>query len=227
MVSFEADEPGEFLDLVQELRGTESSSYTLRDTPIFTCVATSVAKALDALDGAAAAVRPCAARVTFRRFLLRDERDRNTREQPLRVAIVGAGPSGFYAAEDLLKGSDDGPVAEVDLYDRLPTPFGLVRGGVAPDHPKIKSVTRYEKTAKMPGFRFFGNVTIGEELKHEDLAAHYHAVIYTSARRPTASSASPARTCPAATPATEFVGWYNAHPDYADHEFDLSASARS
>ena len=83
-----------------------------------------------------------------------------TPENPLRVAIVGAGPSGFYAAEHILK---DGDVhAQVDLFDRLPTPFGLVRGGVAPDHPKIKSVIRvYEKTAARDGFRFFGNVKIG------------------------------------------------------------------
>src|SRR5262249_6552028 len=83
-----------------------------------------------------------------------------TAENPVRVAIVGAGPSGFYAAEHILKGDD--LHAQVDLFDRLPTPFGLVRGGVAPDHPKIKSVIRvYEKTAAREGFRFFGNVKVG------------------------------------------------------------------
>ena len=91
-----------------------------------------------------------------------------TPENPLRVAIVGAGPSGFYAAEHILKGED--MHAQVDLFDRLPTPFGLVRGGVAPDHPKIKSVTRvYEKTAARDGFRFFGNVKIGHDIEVEDL----------------------------------------------------------
>ena len=101
-----------------------------------------------------------------------------TPENPLRVAIVGAGPSGFYAAEHILK---DGDVhAQVDLFDRLPTPFGLVRGGVAPDHPKIKSVTRvYEKTAAREGFRFFGNVKIGHDIEVEELEGLYHAIVFT------------------------------------------------
>src|SRR3982750_838939 len=98
-------------------------------------------------------------------------------ENPLRVAIVGAGPSGFYAAEHILKG--EGLHAQVDLFDRLPTPFGLVRAGVAPDHPKIKSVTRvYEKTAAKPGFRFFGGVELGSDVQREDLLERYHAVVY-------------------------------------------------
>jgi ferredoxin--NADP+ reductase len=144
-----------------------------------------------------------------------------TEASPLRVAIVGAGPSGFYAAEDLLKREEH--TIEVDLYDRLPTPFGLVRGGVAPDHPKIKSVIkRYEKTAKMPGFRFFGNVTVGEHLHHEDLASHYHAIIYTSGSETDRKLGIPGEDLPGSHAATEFVGWYNAHPDYADCEFDLS-----
>jgi ferredoxin--NADP+ reductase len=144
-----------------------------------------------------------------------------TEDAPLRVAVIGAGPSGFYAAEDLLK--PEQPVVEVDLYDRLPTPFGLVRGGVAPDHPKIKSVIkRYEKTAKLPGFRFFGNVTVGEHLSHEDLTAHYHAVIYTVGAETDRKLGIPGEELPGSHAATEFVGWYNAHPDYADHSFDLS-----
>ena len=99
-------------------------------------------------------------------------------ENPLRVAIVGAGPSGFYAAEHILK--DDDVHAQVDLFDRLPTPFGLVRGGVAPDHPKIKSVIRvYEKTAAREGFRFFGNVKIGHDIEVEDLERLYHAIVFT------------------------------------------------
>ena len=100
-----------------------------------------------------------------------------TPENPLRVAIVGSGPAGFYAAEHLLK--LDEPVVEVDVFDRLPTPFGLVRAGVAPDHPKIKSVIRvYEKTAAREGFRFFGNVEVGRDVSAAELADHYNAVVY-------------------------------------------------
>ena len=113
------------------------------------------------------------------------------------------------------------------MFDRLPTPYGLVRAGVAPDHPKIKSVIRvYEKTAARPGFRFFGNVEVGRDVSAAELAERYHAVVFAYGTSATARSASPARTCPAAIRATEFVGWYNAHPDFADHEFDLSLRAR-
>src|SRR3989304_3352723 len=102
-----------------------------------------------------------------------------TEAQPLRVAIIGAGPSGFYAAEHLL--SHPEIVVEVDLIDRLPTPYGLVRYGVAPDHQKIKSVTAaYDKTAANPRFRFFGNVEFGKHLTREDLAAHYHQILFTT-----------------------------------------------
>src|SRR5213592_522442 len=91
-----------------------------------------------------------------------------------RAAVVGAGPAGFYATDQLL-----GQGFEVDLYDVLPTPFGLVRAGVAPDHPKIKSVTRvYEKTAAKPGFRFFGGVELGSDVMRADLFERYHGVIY-------------------------------------------------
>src|SRR5207245_7503784 len=98
----------------------------------------------------------------------------------LRVAIVGSGPAGFYAAGHLLK-SKAMPdlVAQVDMFDRLPTPWGLVRAGVAPDHPNIKAVSRvYEKTAALPGFRFFGGVELGRHLERSDLLHHYHAVVY-------------------------------------------------
>src|SRR3954462_7181944 len=102
-----------------------------------------------------------------------------TPENPVRVAIVGAGPSGFYAAEHILKGED--VHAQVDLFDRLPTPFGLVRGGVAPDHPKIKSVAKgYEKIAATPGFQFFGNVEIGRDLKVDELRRCYDAILFTT-----------------------------------------------
>src|SRR6201746_1178972 len=143
-------------------------------------------------------------------------------ENPLRVAIVGAGPSGFYAAEHILKGED--LHAQVDLFDRLPTPFGLVRGGVAPDHPKIKSVTRvYEKNAARDGFRFFGNVKIGHDIEVEDLERLYHAIVFTVGCETDRQLGVPGEDLPGSAAATAFVGWYNAHPDYADHDFDLSS----
>ncbi len=144
-----------------------------------------------------------------------------TPENPLRVAIVGAGPSGFYAAEHILK--DDSTHAQVDLFDRLPTPFGLVRGGVAPDHPKIKSVIRvYEKTAAREGFRFFGNVKVGHDIEVEDLERHYHAILYTVGCETDRRLGVPGEDLPGSHAATAFVGWYNAHPDYCEEEFDLS-----
>jgi len=143
-----------------------------------------------------------------------------TPENPLRVAIVGAGPSGFYAAEHILK--DEATHAQVDLFDRLPTPFGLVRGGVAPDHPKIKSVIRvYERTAAREGFRFFGNVKVGHDLEVDDLERLYHAIVYTVGCETDRKLGVPGEELPGSHAATAFVGWYNAHPDYCDEEFDL------
>src|ERR671937_937469 len=103
-----------------------------------------------------------------------------TTEQPLRVAIVGSGPAGFYAAGHLLKPKSHPDLCvQVDMFDRLPTPWGLVRAGVAPDHPNIKSVSRvYEKIARRPGYRFYGNVEIGRDLARDDLVERYHAVLY-------------------------------------------------
>ncbi len=145
-----------------------------------------------------------------------------TEETPLRVAIVGAGPSGFYAAEHILKDSD--LHAQVDLFDRLPTPYGLVRGGVAPDHPKIKSVIRiYEKTAAREGFRFFGNVKIGQDIEVEDLERLYHAIVFTVGCETDRQLGIPGEDLSGSHAATAFVGWYNGHPDYADREFDLSS----
>jgi ferredoxin--NADP+ reductase len=144
-----------------------------------------------------------------------------TPERPLRVAVVGSGPSGFYAAGQLL--SDKERTVEVDLIERLPTPWGLVRGGVAPDHPKIKSVSRvYEKTAKKPGFRFFGNVEVGVDVTHEELLRWYHAVIYAVGTAGDRKAGIPGEDLTGSWSATEFVGWYNGHPDYRDLEFDLS-----
>jgi ferredoxin/flavodoxin---NADP+ reductase len=143
-------------------------------------------------------------------------------ENPVRVAIVGAGPSGFYAAEHILKDAETH--AQVDLFDRLPTPFGLVRGGVAPDHPKIKSVIRvYEKTAAREGFRFFGNVKVGHDIEVEDLERLYHAIVFTVGCETDRRLGIPGEELPGSHAATSFVGWYNAHPDYCDEEFDLSA----
>jgi ferredoxin--NADP+ reductase len=142
-----------------------------------------------------------------------------TDQKPLRVAIVGAGPAGFYAAGHLL--ASDLPV-EVDLFDRLPTPFGLVRAGVAPDHPKIKSVVRvYEKTAAKPGFRFYGGVELGRDLHRRDLLARYHAVLYSIGASTDRRLGIPGEDLPGSDAAVGFVGWYNGHPDHAAREFDL------
>jgi ferredoxin/flavodoxin---NADP+ reductase len=148
-----------------------------------------------------------------------------TSEQPLRVAIVGSGPSGFYAAGHLLKcKSHPDLVVQVDMFDRLPTPWGLVRGGVAPDHPNIKAVSRvYEKTAEHPEFRFYGNVELGRDLSHDDLTGRYHAVIYAVGAQTDRRMGIPGEDLPGSWAATEFVAWYNGHPDYRDLEFDLSA----
>jgi ferredoxin/flavodoxin---NADP+ reductase len=140
---------------------------------------------------------------------------------PIRIAIVGSGPAGFYTAGHLLK---DGPdQLEVDMFERLPTPWGLVRSGVAPDHPKIKSVTRvYEKTAAHPRFRFFGGITLGLEISREELAERYHAIVYATGSPGDRPLGIPGEDLPGSHAATDFVGWYNAHPDFADLDFDLS-----
>jgi ferredoxin--NADP+ reductase len=138
---------------------------------------------------------------------------------PLRVAVVGAGPSGFYATGQLL-----GDGFEVDLYDVLPTPFGLVRAGVAPDHPNIKAVTRvFEKTAKKEGFRFYGGVELGRDVTPQELADRYHAVVYAFGTATDNRLGIPGEDLVGSHPATEFVAWYNGHPTYADHEYDLTA----
>jgi ferredoxin--NADP+ reductase len=144
-----------------------------------------------------------------------------TEGNPLRVAIVGSGPAGFYTAEHVLK--HEGTRAEVDMFDRLPTPYGLVRFGVAPDHPKIKSVIRvYEKTAARPEFRFFGNVEVGRDVTVEELRERYHAIVFAYGTATDRQLGIPGEELVGSHPATEFVNWYNAHPDFADREFDLS-----
>jgi ferredoxin/flavodoxin---NADP+ reductase len=144
----------------------------------------------------------------------------NARDTPLRVAVVGSGPAGFYAAGALLGG--DRPV-EVDMIERLPTPWGLVRLGVAPDHPKIKSVSRaFERIAGQSGFRFLGNVEVGRGIGHEDLRELYDAVIYAVGAQSDRRMGIPGEDLPGSWPATEFVAWYNGHPDHQHLEFDLS-----
>ena len=144
-----------------------------------------------------------------------------TEEQPLRVAIIGAGPTGFYAADHLLK--RPGLVVEVDLFDRVPTPYGLVRSGVAPDHQKIKSVTAaFDKVAAHPRFRFFGGVDFGKDLTVADLRRHYHQILYSTGAQTDRRMGIPGEDLEGSHPATEFVAWYNGHPDYRDCRFDLS-----
>ena len=145
-------------------------------------------------------------------------------ERPLRVAIVGAGPSGFFAADALVK-QGDVPVA-VDLFDRLPTPFGLVRYGVAPDHQKIKSVTRlYQKTLDDPRVRFFGHVSYGKDLTLAELRRFYDAILYTVGAPSDRALGIPGEDLAGSLSATEFVAWYNGHPDYADLNPDLRAES--
>ncbi len=142
-------------------------------------------------------------------------------ENPLRVAIIGSGPSGFYAADHLQKQKD--LTVFIDMYDKLPTPFGLVRGGVAPDHQKIKSVTKvYDKIADNPNFRFYGHVEFGKDITYADLADHYHAVIYAVGAQTDRALGIPGEHLIGSHPATEFVGWYNGHPEYRHLQFDLS-----
>ena len=138
--------------------------------------------------------------------------------QILSAAVIGAGPSGFYAADQLLKAG-----FSVDLYDELPTPFGLVRAGVAPDHPKIKSVTRvYAKTAAHERFRFFGGVSLGRDVTREQLRERYPVVVYAVGTAVDNRLGIPGEDRPGSHPATEFVAWYNGHPHFADHAFDLN-----
>ncbi|MCA9874013.1 MAG: FAD/NAD(P)-binding protein, partial [Anaerolineales bacterium] len=127
-----------------------------------------------------------------------------TQSNPLRVAIVGAGPTGFYTAEHLFKQKDY--VIEVDMFDRLPTPYGLVRYGVAPDHQKIKSVTAvYDRIAKNPGFRFFGNVQIGKDITVSELSQYYHQIVFTTGAQTDRQMNIPGEDLEGSLPATEFV----------------------
>ena len=139
----------------------------------------------------------------------------------MRVAIIGSGPAGFYAAEALLKRTDT--TVDLDMFDRLPTPYGLVRGGVAPDHPKIKSVARvFATTAARPTFRFLGNVQLGRDVTVEDLRRHYDQIVYATGNETDRRLGIPGEGIGRCTPASVFVGWYNGHPDYRQAKIDLS-----
>jgi ferredoxin--NADP+ reductase len=134
---------------------------------------------------------------------------------------VGSGPGGFYAAESLLAGEAGG--VEVDVFEALPAPFGLVRYGVAPDHPKIKTIiSRYEKTAEHPAFAFFGNTEIGRDLTVAELRECYDAVVFANGAQTDRRLGIPGEDLRGSYTATEFVAWYNGHPAYQDREFDLS-----
>jgi ferredoxin--NADP+ reductase len=138
-----------------------------------------------------------------------------------RVAIVGAGPAGAFAAASLLRARGD---AEIDLFERLPTPWGLLRGGVAPDHQEIKRLDeRFDEETLRRGCRFLGNVEVGVDVSHEELTRHYTAVVYATGAQTDKSLGIPGEDLPGSWAATEFVAWYNGHPDYRELEFDLSA----
>jgi ferredoxin--NADP+ reductase len=139
----------------------------------------------------------------------------------VRVAIIGSGPAGSYTAGHLLRHTAS--EVHVDLFERLPTPWGLVRAGVAPDHPKIKSVTNlYERTAEHPRLRLFANVEFGTHVTLADLRSHYHAIVYAVGTPTDRALGIPGEELAGSYSATDFVGWYNGHPDFRDLEFDLS-----
>lgn len=141
-------------------------------------------------------------------------------KDPLSVAIVGSGPSGFYAAGALL--DQDRAAVRIDMYERLPTPWGLVRSGVAPDHPKIKSVSAvYAKIAAHESFRFFGNVDVGADVTHEELTSRYDAVIYAVGTEGERKLGVPGEDLPGSVAAADFVRWYNGHPDFSDLSYDF------
>ncbi|NTV66039.1 MAG: FAD-dependent oxidoreductase, partial [Oscillochloris sp.] len=144
-----------------------------------------------------------------------------TAAHPLRVAIIGSGPAGFYAADALLKHKD--LVCQIDFFNRLPTPYGLVREGVAPDHQTIKSITRiYDKVAESPNVRYFGNVTFGRDILHEDVKQFYDQIVYAVGAQSDRKMGITGEDLDGSFPATIFVGWYNGHPDYRDLTFNLS-----
>lgn len=149
--------------------------------------------------------------------------------RPYYVAIVGAGPSGYFAAALLLRFADQsvaggGADVRIDMLEMLPTPWGLVRSGVAPDHPKIKSVSRtFEKTGADPRFRFFGNIAVGHDISADELAERYDAVIYAVGTQSDRALGIPGESLRGSVAAVDFVGWYNAHPHFAEMAPDISS----
>ena len=138
---------------------------------------------------------------------------------PLHVAIVGSGPAALYAADELLKQSE----VHVTVIDRLPTPHGLVRSGVAPDHVETKSIdTLFRQIEDQPGFHYALNVTVGTDISHDELLDHCDAVIYATGASQDRRLDIPGEDLPGSETATEFVAWYNGHPDQTDKTFDLS-----
>ena len=143
-----------------------------------------------------------------------------TPERPLRVAIVGSGPSGFYTAEALSKKDIN---IKVDMFDKLPVPYGLVRYGVAPDHFKIKNVTKiFEKTAVKPKFSFLGNVMVGKNISVFELSKFYDAIVFAYGTESDRRLGIKGEDLEGSYTATEFVAWYNGHPDFQSRHFDLS-----
>lgn len=144
--------------------------------------------------------------------------------RPYHVAIVGSGPSGYFAAASLLKLAAGGDAeVRIDMLEMLPTPWGLVRSGVAPDHPKIKSISaQFEKTAADPRFRFFGNIAVGEHVQPAELAERYDAVIYAVGAQSDRHLGIPGEDLPGSVAAVDFVGWYNCHPHFKNVTPDLT-----
>ena len=143
-----------------------------------------------------------------------------TPDNPLLVAVVGSGPSGFYAVDALLKTDLE---VRINMFERLPVPYGLVRSGVAPDHPKLKQAIKvYARLAEAGEFNYIGNVTAGRDISIDELRATHHALILTCGAETDRRLGIPGEDLPGSYTATEFVGWYNGHPDYRDRQFDLS-----
>jgi len=141
--------------------------------------------------------------------------------RPLLVAIVGSGPSGFYACEALLKSE---LAVKVNMIERLPVPYGLVRSGVAPDHPKLKQAIQvYARIAESPDFRLLANVNVGKDLSVAELSETHDAVIFANGAESDRKLGIPGEDLDGSHTATEFVGWYNGHPDYRERKFDLTS----
>jgi ferredoxin--NADP+ reductase len=141
-----------------------------------------------------------------------------------KIAIVGAGPAGYFAAQALQNLATDEVSYSIDMIERLPTPWGLVRSGVAPDHPKIKTVSKvFEKIANTEGFRLFANLELGSDISIEDLRDRYDAVVIATGTARGKRLGIPGEDLPGSHSAATFVPWYNAHPDFKDESIDLSS----